>query len=158
MAAPWPAWNGSPTSVTGARSAGTCSPNAPPARCGSPSIPPSSALAADTSCDAAAWSADADLLATLTLGLALEAADAQLNPRAPAPAPGTPPRRYTIVVGGRDPVVLGLSFPTLVVDRGDRRGRLQLSGTLNLAELEQLLRRLRILGHEVLGVFKDDPR
>jgi hypothetical protein len=113
------------------------------------------ALARDAARDAETWSADADLLAHLTTGAALDAAERQLTEGTGRAAGrelvGGRSRDYEITVTGLDGDALALAFPALAVSP-DGDGAI-LRGTLSFADLTTLVSRVRTLGGGLAAVI-----
>jgi len=113
------------------------------------------ALRRDGERDADIWSADADLLAHLTTGAALEAAERRLTEgtgrEAGRDLVGGFSRDYRICVRGLDVDALALAFPSLAaVPDGDA---VELSGSLSFAELATVVSRIRTLGGVLVSVM-----
>ena len=113
------------------------------------------ALARDAERDGAVWSADADLLAHLTTGAALEAAERRLvegtGRESGRDLIGGHTREYAINVTGLDGDALALAFPWLAVSPGG--GGVVLRGSLSFADLTAVVARIRTLGGGLAGVM-----
>ena len=114
------------------------------------------ALARDAGRDAETWSADADLLAHLTTGAALDAAERRLaegtGRAAGQDLVGGRSRAYAIVVRGLDVDTLALALPSLGVSP-DGDG-VVLRGSLSFADLTAVVSRIRTLGGNLAGVME----
>jgi len=113
------------------------------------------ALGRDAERDAEVWSADADLLAHLTTGAALEAAERRLvegtGRQSGGDLVGGFSRDYSIRVSGLDVDALALAFPSLAaVPDGDG---VELRGSLSFAELATVVSRIRTLGGGLASVM-----
>lgn len=113
------------------------------------------ALARDAERDADVWSADADLLAHLTTGVALEAAERRLvegtGRESGRDLVGGRTREYAINVTGLDGDALALAFPSLAVS-SDGEG-VVLRGSLSFADLTTVVSRIRTLGGGLAAVM-----
>ena len=114
------------------------------------------ALARDLGRDPETWVADADLLAHLTTGAALDAAERRLLAGTGRghgrDLVGGAQRQYRIRVRGLAVDALALAFPSLAADR--EGGDVVLSGTLGFAELTAVVSRVRTLGGVLVSVLE----
>jgi hypothetical protein len=112
------------------------------------------ALARDAGRDAETWSADADLLAHLTTGAALDAAEQRLTKGTARASSrdlvGGRSRDYAISVTALDVDALALAFPALAVSP-DADG-VMLRGSLSFADLTAVVSRIRTLGGGLAAV------
>ena len=113
------------------------------------------ALARDAEREPEVWSADADLLAHLTTGAALEAAERRLvegtGRKSGRDLVGGRTRQYAINVTGLDVDALALAFPSLAVSPDGEC--VVLRGALSFADLTAVVSRIRTLGGGLAAVM-----
>ena len=115
-------------------------------------------LSADTRSEAA-FEAHADAAASLTTSFALDAAERAINPsrrrRPISPPEPYPARNHRIYIEGVEPDVLGRAVPELASSRLADVSVLE--GVLDGDGAETVLRRVRLLGGQILAVLADVP-
>jgi hypothetical protein len=114
-------------------------------------------LARDALSDDDSWQERADLAATLSTPLALDAADRALRGGLPPP-PSRPlaPGAYELHVTGLDPATLAVACPALIAAAaGDTS---VLGGVFHDDEMCAAVRRVNLLGGRVLAIFRSGLR